>query len=277
MDFNQLLNADLVTAYIVPWGTRIVLALAIFFVGKWLAGWLRKLLEKVMTRSRMDNMLVSFLGSIAYTLMLAVVVMAALDRLGVNTTSAIAILGAAGLAVGLALQNSLSNFAAGVMLIVFRPFKTGDFVEAAGISGKVVEVRIFSTVLLTGDNRQIIIPNGRIYDGTIINYSAMPTRRIDLVFGIGYDDDIRVARETMMQVMQDDKRILSDPAPVILVSELGDSSVNFTVRPWVNSGDYWNVRSDLLENVKAAFETRGISIPFPQRDVHLHEVGSSTS
>ncbi len=198
-----------------------------------------------------------------------------LDHLGLQTTSLLAIFGAAGLAVGLALKDSLSNFSSGVMLILFRPFKVGDFIEAAGTAGVVEEVRIFSTMIRSGDNRQIIIPNGQIYGGTIVNVSAKPTRRIDLVFGIGYGDDIKKAKQIIAEVIAADERILKDPAPGIALGELGDSSVDINVRPWVNTPDYWPVRADLLENVKLAFDANGISIPFPQRDVHLHEVKSA--
>ena len=257
--------------YLVPWGIKIGLALAIFFIGRLAARWLVRLSERLMRKGGMDDMLVHFLGNIASALLLAFVVLAALDQLGVNTTSALAVLGAAGLAVGLALQNSLANFAAGVMLIVFRPFKTGDFVEAGGVSGVVETIAVFSTTMKTGDNKEVIVPNGQIYGGTIINYSARPTRRIDLVFGIGYDDDIKQAKQILETEMTRDERILADPAPTILVLELGDSSINLAARPWVNSSDYWTVRSDLLENVKQAFDAAGITIPYPQRDMHVYE------
>ncbi len=269
MSVSELIQNDIVSTYILPWGTKIALAIVIFFVGRWIARLLIKALEGLMTRSSLDKMLVTFLGNMAYAALLAVVVLAALEQLGINTTSALAVLGAAGLAIGLALQGSLSNFAAGAMLIVFRPFTSGDFVEVAGISGLVEEIRIFNTVLRTADNREITVPNGQIYAGTIINYSARPTRRIDLVFGIGYGDDIRRAKQLIEDVLNNDDRILTDPAPVIMVTDLADSSVNLAVRPWVNTADYWPVRSDLLENTKRAFDANGISIPYPQREVHV--------
>jgi small conductance mechanosensitive channel len=261
--------------FLIPWTIRLLVAAAIWFVGKWIAGKITAAMKKLMAKGGMDDMLVQFLGNILYTLLLIAVIIAALDHLGLQTTSLLAIFGAAGLAVGLALKDSLSNFSSGVMLILFRPFKVGDFIETAGVAGTVEEVRIFSTLIKTPDNRQIIIPNGQIYGGTIINVSAKPTRRIDLVFGIGYDDDLRKAKELIAGIMAQDERILKDPAPVIALGELGDSSVNINVRPWVNSGDYWPVRADLLENVKLAFDSNGISIPFPQRDVHLYEVKSA--
>jgi len=262
-------------AYLIPWIIKVALAIAIFYVGRMVSKWLVSIMEKVLTKSAVDSMLVSFIGNIVYALLLVFVVLAALDQLGVNTTSALAVLGAAGLAVGLALQSSLSNFAAGVMLIMFRPFKTGDFIEAGGVSGVVETIAVFSTTMRTGDNKEVIVPNGQIYGGTIVNYSARDTRRIDLVFGIGYGDDIKQAKDILEAEMAKDERILKDPAPTILVLELADSSINIACRPWVTTGDYWAARSDLLENVKNAFDAAGISIPFPQRDVHLHEVKAS--
>ncbi|MDH5435685.1 MAG: mechanosensitive ion channel [Gammaproteobacteria bacterium] len=272
MPVDELINGDFVDIYVIPWGLKIAIAIAIFVIGRWIAKIILNISQRIMRKAKMDEMLVHFLGNILFALLMAVVVLATLEQLGVKTTSAIAILGAAGLAVGLALQSSLSNFANGVMLIVFRPFKLGDFVEAGGTSGTIEQINIFNTVLRTGDNREIIVPNGQIYGGTIINFSARPTRRIDMVFGIGYNDDIKKARDLMMDVIQKDERILTDPAPTISVAELADNSVNLNVRPWVNSGDYWTVRSDLLENIKTTFDANGISIPYPQRDVHLHQV-----
>ncbi|MBT3047296.1 MAG: mechanosensitive ion channel [gamma proteobacterium symbiont of Ctena orbiculata] len=259
----------LINSYVVPWGTKIVMALLVFIIGRWLAKVLTRALKRLMERGQVDQMLISFLGNIAYAALLAVVVLAALEQLGVNTTSALAILGAAGLAVGLALKDSLASFAAGVMLIIFRPFKLGDFVEAGGESGVVEEIRIFHTVLKTGDNREITMPNGQIYSGTIINYSARETRRIDLVIGIGYDDDIKQARDLIKQVLDADNTVLKDPEPTIMLLELGESSVDFAVRPWVKSGDYWTTRAALLEAIKTTFDAQGISIPYPQRDLHM--------
>jgi small conductance mechanosensitive channel len=200
------------------------------------------------------------------------VIIAAINTLGVQTTSFIAVIGAAGLAIGFALQGSLANFASGVMLIIFRPFKAGDFVEAGGTSGAVEAIHIFNTVLKTPDNKKVIIPNSKVTGDNIVNYSAKDTRRVDLVFGIGYEDDIRKAKQTLEQIVASDERVLKDPAPTIAVSELGDSSVNFVVRPWVNTADYWSVYFDLTEKVKLTFDDQGISIPFPQTDVHLHKV-----
>ncbi len=270
------LNMDQLTHYIdtyaIPWGIKIVMAILVFYIGRMIARMIVKLIKKLMGKSGIDEMLIKFLADMVYAVLLVAVVIAALDQLGVNTTSLLAILGAAGLAIGLALKDSLSNFAAGVMLILFRPFKTGDFVEAGGTSGVVDQVNIFNTVLKTGDNREITIPNSGIYGGMITNFSARDTRRIDLVIGIGYDDDIEKARELITGVFAADERILKDPEPAISLAELGDSSVNLNVRPWVNSADYWGVRSDLLENIKKAFDQNGVSFPYPQQDVHMFEV-----
>lgn len=259
----------LTSTYIIPWGINTLMAIVVFVVGLIVAKSLVKLSRKLLNRSNMDEMLVNFICSIANGALLLFVVIAALDQLGVDTTSLIALLGAAGLAIGLALQDSLKNFAAGVMLIIFRPFKSGDFVEAAGTAGSVEKISIFNTTLKTGDNREVIIPNGAIYGGTITNYSARDTRRIDMIFGIGYDDDIRKAKEIMRSIIDSDERIHKEPEPLIAVGELADSSVNFNVRPWVNSPDYWAVKFDLTERIKLAFDENGISIPYPQMDVHL--------
>ncbi len=257
--------------YVMPWIINIALAVAIFIVGRMIAKALRGLLEKMLRKSRMDDILINFVTSIANILMLLIVVVAALDQLGVDTTSMIALVGAAGLAVGLALQGSLQNFAAGVMLIVFRPFKEGDFVEVAGVSGIVEVITIFSTVMRTVDNKEVIVPNGAIYSGVITNYSARDTRRVDMVFGIGYDDDLKKAKALLEDIINSDSRVLKDPAPVIAVSELADSSVNFVVRPWVNAADYWDVLFETTEAVKLRFDAEGISIPYPQMDVHQYK------
>ncbi|MCU7815530.1 MAG: mechanosensitive ion channel [Candidatus Thiodiazotropha sp. (ex Lucinoma kastoroae)] len=265
----ELTLDTLLNTYVIPWGTKIVMALLVFIIGRWIAKMLTRALEKVMVKGSVDQMLVNFLSNIAFAALLAVVVLAALEQLGVNTTSALAILGAAGLAVGLALKDSLASFAAGVMLIIFRPFKLGDFVEAGGATGVVEEIRIFHTMLKTGDNREITMPNAQIYSGTIINYSARETRRIDLVIGIGYNDDIKTARDLFKQILEADTTVLKDPAPTIMLLELGESSVDFAVRPWVKSGDYWTTRAALLEAIKVTFDKQGISIPYPQRDIHM--------
>lgn len=266
LDINAL-----VSNFVIPWGINILLALATFIVGRWVANILLRIVKKLLAKSKMDAILINFITSIINAILLLFIVIAAMDQLGVDTTSLIALLGAAGLAVGLALQNSLQNFAAGVMLIVFRPFKTGDFVEAGGTSGVVENISIFSTIMRTGDNREVIIPNGAIYNGTITNYSARETRRIDMVFGIGYEDDIRKAKQLMIDILAADERVLPEPEPLVAVGELADSSVNFNVRPWVKTADYWNVRFDLTEKIKLAFDENGISIPYPQMDVHFNK------
>lgn len=265
-----LYQPDLINLYAIPWTIRIVTAAAIWIIGKWVAEKLTGVLRNVMTRAGVDVMLAQFLGNIINTVLLVVVVIAALDNLGVPTTSMLAVFGAAGLAVGLALKDSLGNFASGVMLITFRPFKVGDFIEAGGISGVPEEIRIFSTVMRTPDNRQIIVPNGQIANGVIINYNAKPTRRLDLVFGISYGDDIRKAKTIIERIIGEDERILKDPAPLVAIGELADSRVTINVHPWVNTEDFGTVRADLLERVKLAFDAEGVTIPFPQRDVHIH-------
>ncbi len=256
----------------VDWGIQIGIAIAIFVIGKFIARKIITLIEKGMQRAGSDQILIDFVGNISYAVLIAAVVLAAIDSLGVNVTSLLAIVAAAGLAIGLALKDSLSNFAAGVMIIIFRPFKTGDFITAGGVSGVVDEIDLFATLMHTGDNQRIIVPNSAIMGGTITNTSALPTRRIDLVFGIGYNDNIGQARDIMMAIIEADDRILKDPAPGISVAELADSSVNLNVRPWVNSADYWAVRADLLENIKVKFDEVGISIPYPQQEVYMHEI-----
>ena len=263
-DFEKLTNT-----YIVPLGINISLALAVFIIGRMVAGIIVSLVEKLLAKAKMEEILINFISSIVSAVLTLFIIVAALDRLGVDTTSLIALMGAAGLVVGLALQGSLQNFAAGVMLIIFRPFKAGDYVDAGGTSGTVETIKIFNTVLKTPDNREVIVPNGAIYGGTITNFSARATRRIDMVFCIGYGDDIRKAKEVIKAILESDERILKDPEPLIAVGELGDNSVNFNVRPWVNSGYYWPVKFDLNERIKLAFDENGISIPYPQMDVHM--------
>jgi small conductance mechanosensitive channel len=252
--------------------TNIVIAAAILFGGIWLAKQIKKYVVLMMERRNVDALLASFSSNIVYVALVAFVVIAALSQLGIQTTSFVAIIGAAGLAIGLALQGSLANFASGVMIIAFRPFKVGDFIEAGGVAGVVEGIQIFSTQMRTGDNKAIIIPNSNITGGNITNYSAKETRRVDMVFGIGYDDDIKKTKDVLTELITADDRILKDPEPQVAVSELADSSVNFVVRPWVKSADYWGVMFDYTEAVKLRFDKEGISIPYPQQDVHLHKV-----
>lgn len=263
-DFNNLIST-----YAIPWGINIVMALVIFYIGRFIVNILVKVLGTLMAKASVDETLVDFVKSITHAVLLLFVIVASLNQLGVDTTSLVALLGAAGLAIGLSLQGSLQNFASGVMLLLFKPFKAGDFVEAGGCAGVVEKVDIFTTTMRSGDNKEIIIPNGAIYGGNIINYSARETRRVDMVFGIGYDDDIKKAKEILEKTVNADPRVLADPAPVIAVSELADSSVNFVVRPWVKSADYWGVLFDLTENIKLAFDENNISIPYPQLDLHM--------
>ncbi|MCK5706577.1 MAG: mechanosensitive ion channel [Candidatus Aureabacteria bacterium] len=257
--------------YVAKYGLDLVAAIVIFIVGKWLARVITNLIEKAMVKSKVDSTLVKFVKNLVYMGLLAFVVIAAVNKLGVQTTSFIAVLGAAGLAIGLALQGSLSNFASGVILIMFKPFKVGDFIEAGGVLGSVVEIQIFNTMLDHPDNRRIIVPNAQITGGTITNFSAIEKRRIDLVFGISYDDDMKKAKNILEKIVTEDARILKDPAPVIAVSELADSSVNIVCRPFVKPGDYWAVRFDVTEKAKEQLEKNGISIPFPQTDIHVYE------
>ena len=255
---------------------NVLVAVLIYLVGKWLAGKLISLLNKVMLKRQLDNVLRQFICSILGTLFSFIVFLIALEQVGVDTTSLLALLGAAGLAVGLALKDSLSNFAAGVMLILFKPFKSGDFVEAGGSIGVVEKVGMFTTQMHTVDNKEINVPNANIYGSTIVNYSAKPTRRVDLVIGISYDDDLRKARDILQRVIAEEKRVLEKPAVVIAVSELADSSVNFVVRPWVKAADYWDVKWSLTEQIKLSFDAEGICIPYPQQDVYMHQVETAT-
>jgi small conductance mechanosensitive channel len=224
----------------------------------------------MMRAQEVDMILETFIGNLIYWGLMVVVIIAAIGKIGIQTTSLIAIMGAAGLAVGLALQGSLSNFAAGVLIVIFRPYRVGDWVEAAGISGAVEQVQILTTILRTGDNKQIIVPNSQIMDSIITNYSANDTRRVDLTIGVSYEDDLDKVRETIQALVDADDRILKDPACTIAVSALADSSVNFTVRPWAKTSDYWGVMFDLTEAIKKRFDQEGISFPFPQQDVHLY-------
>ncbi|NQT37194.1 MAG: mechanosensitive ion channel [Planctomycetes bacterium] len=268
--WNQILA--FVTERGFAFSMNILAAIVLFIVGRWVAKILRAFSVKLMARADVDETLSKFLANIVYGLLLTFVVVAAVDRLGVNTTSLAAVIAAAGLAIGLALQSSLANFASGVMLILFKPFEVGDFVEAGGSKGVVEEIHIFSTIMRTGDNIQMIVPNGQITGGTITNFTAKKTRRIDLVIGCGYGDDLKAVRDFLESLIAADERILKDPEPVVAVNELADSSVNFVVRPWVGAADYWAVRWDLTEKIKLGFDEKGFSIPYPQQDVHVHGI-----
>ena len=258
----------------IDFGIKVATALAVFLIGKFLVRLVVSAISKVMQKQAVDKTLETFICNLVRISLMVVVVIAAIGALGIQTTSFIAIFGAAGLAVGLALQGSLSNFASGVLIVLFRPYRVGDFVEAAGIAGSVEQVQILTTILKTGDNKQIIVPNSQIMDSIITNYSANPTRRVDMVVGVSYDDDLDKVRKTIEDLIAAEDRILADPAPTIAVSALADSSVNFVVRPWVNSADYWGVMFDMTEAIKKRFDKEGISFPFPQQDVHLYKQDS---
>jgi len=254
---------------LVTYGLKVITAILIFIVGKWLARKLTNVIAKILEKQSVDITLIKFLKNILYYLLLTAVLVAVAGQLGINTASFLTIIGAASLAIGLALKDSLANFSSGVMLILFRPFRVGDVVTVAGETGKVEEISVFNTILHTGDNQKKIIPNGAISNATITNITANPTRRVDLVIGIGYDDDIRKAKETLEQLVDSEELVLKDPAPTIAVSELADSSVNLVVRPWAKTEDYWTVYFSLLERIKLTFDEKSISFPYPQRDVHL--------
>ena len=269
LDFLQ--NNGLDGSTLVSLGKNIIIALLIFYVGRFVISLVVRALRKVMRKQEVDKTLETFVCNLVRMALMVVVVIAAIGALGIQTTSFIAIFGAAGLAVGLALQGSLSNFAAGVLIVLFRPYRVGDFIEAAGIAGAVEQVQILTTVLRTGDNKRIIVPNGQIMDSIITNYSANETRRVDMVIGVSYSDDLDKVRATLQELVSADERILDDPAPTIAVSELADSSVNFVVRPWVRTPDYWAVMFDLTEAIKKRFDQEDISFPFPQQDVHVYK------
>ena len=256
---------ELLQTYALP----LVWSIVIFVVGRIVARLVTNAVGKMMTKGKVDETLVKFGKNMIYIALMVFVILAALDQLGIETTSFAAIIAAAGLAIGLSLQGTLGNFASGVMLILFRPFKVGDFVEAGGVAGIVEEIQIFSTKMRSGDNKEITVPNGQIVGNTITNYSAKETRRVDMVIGVSYGDDLKKVRAVLEEILNGDERVLKDPEPTIGVLELADSSINFAVRPWVKSGDYWPVLFDIQEQVKLRFDAEGISIPFPQQDVHI--------
>jgi small conductance mechanosensitive channel len=256
---------DIATA----WGLKVIAAVAIFIIGRWIAKLVRRGVRRVMEKAEVEPIITGFVSSIAYISLLAFVVVAALGQLGIQTTSFIAILGAAGLAIGLALQGSLANFAAGFLMIIFRPFKVGDFIEGAGVAGVVREIQIFTTTLKTPDNKTIIIPNAKLSGDNIINYSAEATRRVDMTVGVAYDANLAKVKDVLNDIISKDGRIHADPSPQVVVAELADSSVNFVVRVWTNTEDFWGVKFDATETIKNRFDAEGIGIPFPQRDIHI--------
>lgn len=255
----------------IDWGLNILTALAIYIIGRWIARLVSNAFRKVLELRELDETLVTFLDNFVYALLLTAVIIGALDSLGLPVTSLLAVMAAAGLAIGLALKDSLGNFAAGIMLVMFRPFTKGDFVEVAGVSGTVNEIKIFSTILTTGDNRMIIIPNGQVASDTITNYTALDTRRVDLIIGVSYDDDLKVVRSILERICAEHPKVLADPAPGVALRNLGDNSVEFAVRPWTKTSDFSTVRNDLLESAKMELEAAGCSLPYPQSDVHLHQ------
>ncbi|WP_137166120.1 mechanosensitive ion channel family protein [Salinimonas lutimaris] len=263
--------------YAIPWGINIAMAIVIYVVGRFVVGMILSVFRRLMAKSKYDEMLINFLESIISAILMLFVIVASLNELGVDTTSLVAIVGAAGLAIGLSLQDSLKNFAAGVMLLVFKPFKAGNFIEAAGTMGTVQKIGIFHSTMTSVDNKEITIPNGNIYNGNITNYSAKDTRRADMTFGIGYDDDLLKAKRILIEMLEADERVHAKPAPLVGVSELGDSSVNFTVRPWCNASDFLKLKLDFTEQVKLRFDQEGISIPYPQMDVHFFKEADNTS
>ena len=269
--FEFLKKNGIDSGTVVGLAKNIIIALIIFYVGRIAISLIIRGLRKVMRRQEVDKTLETFVSNLVRIALLIVVIIAAIGQLGIQTTSFIAIFGAAGLAVGLALQGSLSNFAAGVLIVLFRPYKVGDFIEGAGISGAVEQVQILTTILKTGDNKQVVVPNSQIMSSVITNYSANPTRRVDMVVGVSYDDALDKVRSTIEELVAADDRILEEPACTIAVSELADSSVNFVVRPWVKTSDYWPVTFDMTEAIKKRFDKEGISFPFPQQDVHLYK------
>lgn len=264
-------NLETYTEFAISYGVKILGALAVFVFGRWVAQFLKRLLRSALEKAQIDETLSLFLGNISYAALLTFVVISSLGTLGVNTTSFAAIVAAAGLAIGLALQSSLSNFASGVMIIAFKFFTKGDYVEIAGTAGTVEEVKIFTTLLRSPDNKSIIIPNGTITSRNIVNYSTKPQRRVDMVFGISYDDDIKLAKETLLRIFAENEKVLKEPVCLVAVKELADSSINFVCKPWVNSEDYWDVYYQTQEQVKLEFDKVGLTIPYPQRDVHLHQ------
>lgn len=272
--FGYTLSSELV-ATLTSWGMKVIGGLAILVVGRMFAGAVRRMIRKALERGETDATLIPFLTSMAYYVLMVLVVLSAIAMVGFEVTSFIAVLGAAGLAVGLALQGTLANFASGVMLLTFRPFAVDDLVEAGGSTGVVKAIGLFSTTLYTLDNVVITVPNGTIFGDTVKNYTANDTRRIDLVIGVDYGDDIGTAMAAIKDVLSAEPRVLADPAPQVAVSELGDSSVNFVVRPWCKTEEYWDVRFDLTRALKERIEAAGCSFPFPQRDVHIYNEGAA--
>jgi len=271
-EINNFINNANLVEMLTTGVVNLVIAAIIFLLGKWFANMAQKSLEKLLRKRAVDEVLVDFLGNITFAMVIIVAVVAAFDTLGIPATSFMAIIGAAGLAIGLALKDSLSNFASGVMLVLFRPFTKGDFIDAGGVTGTVDEIRLVATTLTTPDNKLITVPNAMMYTSAITNYSAKETRRLDMVFGVGYDDDLKLAADVLKKICDEHPKVLGEPATGIFITNLGDSSVDIAVRPWVKGEDYWGVRAEILETAKVELEAAGCNIPYPQTDVHLHQV-----
>lgn len=263
--------SELAIVYASEYGLKIIAALAIFFIGKWGVRKTTAFSKKIMLKAQIDLTLIEFLENVIYFTLFIVIVLASLNALGINTTSFLAIFGAASLAIGLALKDSLSNIGAAVLIIIFKPFKVGDFINAADASGTVEGINLFSTIMATPDNNTIMVPNSTIIGSNITNYSSKPIRRINLIFGIDYNDDLKLAKEILTRIIKEDDRVLKEPAPFVAVNELADNSVNLLFRLWVKTEQYWDVHFEMLEKVKLAFDEKGISIPFPQMNIHIQK------
>ncbi|GIT35105.1 MAG: mechanosensitive ion channel protein [Gammaproteobacteria bacterium] len=268
MDTTEIINS--ITQIAADFGLRLLYAVLIIFVGRWVVKLLLKIIKSALEKTTVEETVRIFVANLLSTLLMVIIFIAAINQLGIETTSIIAMLGAAGLAIGLALQGSLANFAAGILIVIFRPYKVGDYIEAGSAAGTVLDIQIFSTVLKTPDNKVVVVPNGTIMDSSIINYTGQETRRVDIIASCGYEDDIDKVKDILQDILNQDERILKEPEPRIAVSELADNSINFIVRPWVNSSDVLSVKYSILEQIKKRFDAEGISIPYPQRDVHIY-------
>lgn len=268
MDTTEIINS--ITQIAADFGLRLLYAVLIIFVGRWVIKLLLKIIKSALEKTTVEETIRIFVANLLNSLLMVIIFIAAINQLGIETTSIIAMLGAAGLAIGLALQGSLANFAAGILIVIFRPYKVGDYIEAGSAEGTVLDIQIFSTVLKTPDNKVVVVPNGTIMDSSIINYTGQATRRVDIIASCGYEDDIDKVKDILKDILNQDERILEEPQPRIVVSELADNSINFIVRPWVNSSDVLSVKYSILEQIKKRFDEEGISIPYPQRDVHIY-------
>ena len=268
MDTAEIINS--ITEIAADFGLRLFYAVLIIFVGRWVVKLLLKIIKSALEKTTVEETVRIFVANLLNTLLMVIIFIAAINQLGIETTSIIAMLGAAGLAIGLALQGSLANFAAGILIVMFRPYKVGDYIEAGSSGGTVLDIQIFSTVLKTPDNKVVVVPNATIMDSSIINYTGQETRRVDIIASCGYDDDIDKVKDILKDILDKDERILEEPEPRIAVSELADNSINFIVRPWVKSSDVLGVKYSILEQIKKRFDAEEISIPYPQRDVHIY-------